>query len=798
MKETTTITNTSHREIDHLKIVRIVLSRWYLLMGTILLALFIAHLYLWYTPKIYATNGVLKFEEKKTQLYELANIMGNSGRPTANIQSEKIILQSRNLLLNAIKRLNYDISFYISGRACDYDLYPEKPFQIIYSKSGKLTFFKRPIQLKPLNQQTFKLSWETAGIQKQKIVRYNSPVNIGDISFIIKTNHQARTNVTYLFKFNSPETLLERISEGLFINEALKNGNIINLQQTDSNPRFAADVLNAIMLEYLAYDRNQKTQSATQMIRFINAQQAYLAATVKDSESALEKHQQNSGIMNIDATANIALSKISELESRSSLMNLQLLGIDQLKKQIMANKGSINLNFNLEGNIDPLLGTLIVSLNGLLKEKSTLLKTYNPNSSTIEDLDLQIAQIKTAALRNTEASSQRIIKSISYINQQIIKTERHTALLPAAEKNRISLRRDFEINEKVYSFLTEKKLEAQINRAAILPGATIIEYAEINEVPVSPDPGKTYRMAIVLGLLAGLAIIVLIRILNPFIYDKDWVESVTDIPIAGIIKKYPHKIEEDSTQILSLAKPRSIFAESLRAVRTNLSFLASEKKCKVICITSEIAGEGKSFIALNLAGTLALIDKKVIVICADLRRPKLQKAFQGTSSKGLSNYLAAQCSADEIIQHTPYKKLDFISAGPLPPNPAELLLNKRFEELISELKRNYEIIMIDTAPVGLVSDAIPLICKSDINIFIIRHGKSRHSAAMVPQGLANKYGLKNVIIILNAFTETHLQSGYYKNGTNLGSGHYYADYNEQEHSGYYGNEEKSKWWKIGK
>lgn len=789
---------TSGRELDYLKIVRILLSRWYLLAGSVLVALLIAYAYLWYTPKTYATSGMLKFDEEKSELTDLANVMNNSGRSPANLQSEKFIIQSRSILLNAIKQLDYNISFYISGRIRNYDLYPAKPIEISLSKFDSLNFFREPITFSPIDRKTFKLHWNEAGTETQKTFRYNSPVHIGSTSFTLAYNGPINTNISYLFKFNTPETLLERVSSGLRTNDITKNANIISMQQTDSNPQFAADILNAIMNAYRHYDQSQKTQSASQIIRFINEQQTYLSAAVKGSESSLETYKQRSGIMDVGTSTNIALSKVSNLETQRSLLNIQLIAIDQLKKQIAGNQNEVSLNFNLEGSIDPLLGNLVSNLNSLLRDKNILLKTYNAASVPIADLNLQISEIKNTAIRNISASTQRIQKNINYLDTQLGQVNKQVAALPAAEKDMISLRRDFEINEKVYSFLSEKKLEAQINKSAILPSATIIEEAGVNYAPVSPNTAKIYRSAVLFGLLSGLTILVLIRVLNPYIYDKESVEQATNTPIVGIIRKFPDKVDEDNTQILALTKPRSIFAESVRAVRTNLNFLASEKDSKIICITSEVSGEGKSFVALNLSSTLALIDKKVVLIGADLRRPKLHKAFGGSNSKGLSNYLVGQCPIETIIQPTAHKNLDFISSGPIPPNPAELLHHERLSSLLNDLRQRYEIIMIDTAPIGLVSDSIPLICKSDINLFVIRYGKSKHHAAAIPEALAQEYGLTNMAIVLNAFEENRLQSGYYKSSSSQGALHYYADYNGHRHSGYYENEEKLKWWNIRK
>jgi tyrosine-protein kinase Etk/Wzc len=446
------------------------------------------------------------------------------------------------------------------------------------------------------------------------------------------------------------------------------------------------------------------------------------------------------------------------------------------------------------------LNDAIASLNLLISERKTALKTYVGNSQTIQDLNQQILQVKNNILNSINATHLLISNKINYLQSQLGPINQQISELPSAERDMVALKRDFDINDKVYSFLSEKKLDAQISSAGILPGATIIDLAQANFNPISPDEHGVQRSAEILGLAIGFGLIILIRILNPYIYDKETIESLTTIPIIGVIRKFPEEIDEYSTQILAISKPKSIFAESVRSVRTNLSFLASEKKSKVICITSEVAGEGKSFVAVNLSSTLSLIDKKVILIAADLRRSKLHKTFHVPNDLGLSNYLANQCTAEDIISHSNQQNLDFIISGPIPPNPSELLHSKRMSELIAYLQTIYDIVMIDTAPIGLVSDAIPLIRVSDINLFVIRSGKSKFYAATVPQRIAQEYHLENTVIVLNAFAQDLLHSRYYTTkftGENYGTRYYYySDYTGYESSGYYIDTSENKWWDL--
>jgi len=791
------------QEIDYLKIVKILLSRWYWVVGSLGVCLIVANVYLWYTPKTYATGATLKFEEKKSEISDLISVPGVNDRGTVSkIQSETVVLQSSALLLNAIKHLDYRISFFVVGRVLNRtsELYPQKPLDIALVKFDSLNFFRDLITFRPINSSSFSISHKVSGRDVKINCKYNTPFTIGPTAFSIKYPGYMPNTALYLFKLNAPEDFIGRVRGGLHTAETAKNSSIISLQEVDSNPQFAADALNAVMKEYLNYDRNQRTQSASQMIKFIDRQLDFLAGEVKGSEKSIQDYQNKKKIMDVSTASSRAINKATELESQSSLLKIELLAIDQLKQDIVKSDNDELPNFSMGGTEYNQLNAAITSLNTLITDRKIALKTFTSNSLTVQDINQQILQVKNNILNSLASTHQLIANKIDYLQKQLGPVNQQISELPSAERDMVSLKRDFDINDKVYSFLSEKKLDAQISSAGILPGATIIDLAQPNFSPISPDEHGVRRSAEIFGLAIGLGLIILIRILNPYIYDKETIESLTTIPIIGVIRKFPEEIDEYSTQILAVSKPKSIFAESVRSVRTNLSFLASEKKSKIICITSEVAGEGKSFVAVNLSSTLSLIDKKVILVAADLRRSKLHKTFHVPNDLGLSNYLANQCAADDIISHSNQENLDFIVSGPIPPNPSELLHSVRMTELIAELTSRYDIVMIDTAPIGLVSDAIPLIRASDVNLFVIRSGKSKFYAATVPQRIAQEYHLDNTVIVLNAFAQDLLHSRYYTTkltGENYGTKYYYySDYTGYESSGYYVDKDEDKWWHI--
>lgn len=790
-----------NQEVDYFKIGKILISRWYWVAGSLAVFVLWSYIYVWYTPKTFATGGIMKLEEKKSEIADLSNVLATSDRGPSRIQSETSVLQSPAVILNAVNDLNYPISFFVEGRVRTSELYPQKPLDIEKVDFDSLNFYRDIISYKPLNQNNFSLTYKIAGKETVKNCSYNKPITLGPTTFMIRYPGDINKSSVILFKFNAPEDFVWRIRGGLRVAETAKNSNVLAIQVTDANPQFAADALNAVMNEYLIYDRNRKTQSATQMIDFIDSQLKYLSEQVKGSEKSIEIFRQKNKLMEVNAAADAALTKAKELEAQQSILKLQLIAINDVKDKISKEKNNLNLNFDAGGGqVDPNLAALITKLDNLLNARTDLLKTYTYNSQPIQAINKNILEIKSSALNSLTNTYTTVKRNMDFLSSQLAVVNKQISMFPGAERDMISLRRDFEISEKVYSFLSEKKLEAQITRSGILPGATIIERAQPNFSPVSPDEHDIHRTAIIFGLAVGLGLIILIRVLNPYIYDKETIESLTAIPIIGVIRRFPDTLDEDNTQVLAISKPKSIFAESVRSVRTNLSFIASEKKSKIICITSEVAGEGKSFVAVNLSSTLSLIDKKVILIAGDLRRSKLHRTFGVPNDTGLSSYLAHQTALEDIISHSEQENLDFIVSGPVPPNPSELLHSERMKEMITALHLKYDIIMIDTAPIGLVSDSIPLIRMSDINIFVIRSGKSKYYSATIPQRIAQEYHLDNTVIVLNAFAEDLLHSRYYTTrftGDYSNRYYYYSDYSgNYESSGYYIDDEKKKWWNI--
>ncbi len=788
------------QDIDYVKIVKIVLSRWYWVASSVIIALIIAYIYLWYTPETYSTSASLKFEEKRSEISELLNVRNVYDR-TNKMQSEQFVIRSREVLLNAVSSIDYHISFYLKGRVRTSDIYPQKPLQISIIEQDSTSFSRALFEYEPIDSKSFKLTYQENGRDISKNYSNQQIISVPGIKFKITNNTFSDNNSIYCFKFNSRSSFLARIANGLNMSET-KGTNILSLSQTDGNPYFATDVLNAILRSYVSYDREQKTISATQTIKFIDTLQQNMSKVVKTSGSELERFKVTNKVLDISTAGQDVMKKLTDLETEKNTLHLQGIFINQLEKEIVNNKNLNAINYNLQGITDPMLAGLLTQYNTLLLQREEALVQFKASSDKVQQIDKQILDIKSAFVSNANSQRQKNQKTVAFLDQQIGSIKQTFNTIPKAERDLINLQSSFEINQKVYSYLSEKKLEAQISKAAITAGATIVDFALYNTNAIAPIHKKTYTSAFIIGLIAGVGLIFLVRMLNPFIYDKETIESLSTIPIIGVIRKYQDAIDEDNRQILSIKNPKSLFAESVRSVRTNLSFLASDKASKIVCITSEISGEGKSFTTVNLASTLSLIDKKVIVIAADLRRSKLQHTFKVSNLKGLSSYLSNQAELSEIMFSTEVENLTFIPAGPVPPNPSELLYSDKMKNLLEDLTKSYDFVIVDSAPVGLVSDAIPLIRMADVNLFVIRSGVSRYQAASVPERLSKEFNLSNIAIILNAFDNDILHSRYYTTnytGSYYANYYYYSDYSNTGYgSGYYTDEPNKKWWEFWK
>jgi capsular exopolysaccharide synthesis family protein len=784
-----------NQEIDYVKIFKILWSRWYWISTISALCIISAYTYLWFTPQTYITSASLKLEKSNSEISGL--FKGGFGGTGKTIEAESYIIKSTSLLNNAISRLDYRVSYFIVGRFRTKEMYPNKPFLVKVVSEDTLRRYRGNFLFKKVNSKQFTISIKDE--QNNLSIQKKFGESFTFLGYTMIVDDPLKSDFSdYYFNINHREDLLNRVSRGIGVKELGKNTNIMQLSHVDENPYFAKDVVNAIMKEYVYLDEREKSQGANATIGFINSQLKIMSDDLKESQNKLKDYKVENKVATINSYTQSREKRLTTYQEQLVALKTENINLDIFEQQIKNNKDKVYLNFNIEGDVGVFLKGLISKLNDLLIERSGKLVTYNEKSNPIIELDRQIYDIKEAIVRNIKSFRERQNKYINNLERELRNADASLSVVPGIEQSLTNLQRTYDIKEKVYSFLSDKKLESEIALSAISSGVTIVNEAPLSYQIVEPQKARIYSTSLLIGIIFSLGAIILVRVINPYIYDKETVEALTSVPIIGVVKTFPTKLDKSNKQVLSLEKPKSVFAESIRSVRTNLSFLATEKKSKVICITSEISGEGKSFMTINLASTLSLIDKKVVIIAADLRKSKMHKAFEVDNDKGLSTYLANQHQIEDVLLQTHVESLDFIPSGPNPPNPSELIQSDRMKILLDYLSERYDYVLVDTAPVGLVSDSVPLIRQSDINIFVIRSGVSRVGASTIPAKLSREFNLSNMVIILNAFSNDSLYSRYYS--TNYANSYYESYYYYADYTGYYGygyyDDIKPKWWNL--
>ncbi|MDQ5929032.1 MAG: tyrosine-protein kinase Etk/Wzc [Bacteroidota bacterium] len=346
---------------------------------------------------------------------------------------------------------------------------------------------------------------------------------------------------------------------------------------------------------------------------------------------------------------------------------------------------------------------------------------------------------------------------MTIINKKINEIESTVKRLPDDQQELIKIKRKYDLNEKVYSAFLQKRSEADIVKAANLSDIHFIDPAkEVSANVLSQKTSVNYVLALFIGLLVPLTIILIIFFLNNTILNSEDIHRLTTVPLIGVVG-----VNTEASDLAVFDKPKSAMAESFRGIRSSLQFLykGQGEGAKVLMLTSSISGEGKTFCSINIATVFALSEKKTIIVGLDLRKPKLSRVFEKNDDFGAVNYLINQKNIDEIISPTTIPFLDIIFSGPIPPNPSELILNDKMSALIQELKTRYDYIILDTPPVGLVSDATEISQFADVVLYIVRQNHTKKEMVSFLNNRVKRGELKNTSIILNGF-ENKAKYGY--------------------------------------
>ena len=798
--------NDSEETINVKEIINKYLSFWYFFLISIGFCLFIAFLYNRYTEPIYSASTTVLIRDDNNSSLGAENLLEGlelfSGKK--NLKNEIGILESFDLTKKTLENLEFQTSYYYIGKIRTNELYKNVPFKIDIDSNQTQTLgiafniliidstkFNIEIKAKDVrqflpNQNIFIKKQD--GFKKQQRVSFkynethyfNEKIETDYFTFTInkhKIFNSQFIDKKYYFVFHDLNNLTLKKLKKLSIKPINKDASIIKLKSEGPIALKELDFLNKLAENYIQLGLDEKNQMAANTITFINQQLNDISDSLNYAENRLENFKEKNPKIELSYKDYGTFFQIEQLEKEKSILEVNdkyyrsllnyLKENDDIDKIVAPSAMGIN---------DPLLNSLINNLSNLYSEKTSLEINTTKQHPIFQSLLRKIENGKKSLTENVNNIIKSSEISIKNINKRIKSEEKLINNLPQSERVLVNIQRKFNLNESIYTYLLEKRAEAAIALAGNVADHKVLDVARLeNKLPIKPKKGISYLVGLIFGFILPIIVITIKEFFNTKIITKKDITKLLDYPIIGNVLEAGNS----EHKLIVIEKPKAAISESFRSIRTNIQYLASEEKSKVMTVTSSISGEGKTYCALNLGTVLSQAGEKVLLIDGDMRKPKIAKALNLDNKKGLSNFLINDARINNIIIKTKVNNLDIIVAGPVPPNPSELLSKEILLKLIKEAKKKYDYIIFDTPPVGLVTDGLILMKNADIKLCIIRQNYSIKKMVSHVNDIFNQKNLKDINLIVNGITQDNLYYGGYTYGFgSYGYGYGYGYYSE--------------------
>jgi capsular exopolysaccharide synthesis family protein len=515
------------------------------------------------------------------------------------------------------------------------------------------------------------------------------------------------------------------------------------------------DFLNKLIDVFLNNNLERKNKEAERTVKFIDEQLTGISDSLTLTEDKLQRFKSANKVMDLSAQGTQIITQAMTLENEKARLVIEANYFEYLA-------GYLSKDVSAELPVSPAtMGIADAGLTNLVLELAGLQSEYF--SKSIGGRNPMQAQL-FQRLRNTREALTETLKGVRQANDlamnentaQLRSVNESAVILPKTERELLGFEREFKLNDVLYSFLLEKKAESQIQKASNSPDNEIVDRPRPGRQPVAPKTMIIYLLAMVAGLGIPFVVILVLQALNNTIRDEDDLVKITDLPVAGYI---PHSTFGSLSAVLE--EPFSGIVESFRSLRSRMRYFTKEIKSPVILITSSMAAEGKTFTVINLASVYSLMNKKTLIVSFDLRRPQVCKELDILNDKGVSTWLIGEESLENLIKKTKYSNLDLLPSGPIPPNPAELIASEKTAELISELRKMYDYIIIDTAPIGTVSDSLTLAALSDATLIVVRHGNTISPLLSNTIAEVGATGIKGISLLINDIKYGKMKYRYY-------------------------------------
>ncbi|NDP22436.1 MAG: polysaccharide biosynthesis tyrosine autokinase [Paludibacter sp.] len=700
------------------------LHHWYLFVIGVILSLGLAYLDNRTWLPTFQSAGTVMIEEAKT-------VAGNSSQALMqgfgiesgfrNVNNQVIMLGSYDLVCKVVDSIPYLKVDYISkGSFKTRNLYKTSPIVIetdYVSPEAYNILFKIKLQ----SNGTYVITVDDNKLFSNFKVegRYGQPVQHNLFFITVNNINKSFVNTEVYFMFRTRESLVSDFSSRLNFGYVVEGSSVLQISLVSETPDRDIDFINKLCETFLADNLDRKNDAANKTIKFIDDQLGVVSKSLAVSENEMTNFRQTNKIVDVTSHTSELLGKAQKFDAQQSELKLRETYLGYLTKYLKTNlaDGSVVAPSSLGLN-EPMLMALVQQVNDLHTQRNEVTEKnmyYAKYTKEIESVKTTIMEVVRSMRASLEIEKTDFNKRLADVNKQISE-------LPEKELEMISIERKYKMDDNYYTFFLQKRAESEILKASNTPDNNILDKARVLNVTNSGKKSKTTLMFLLFGVLIPTVLVVLKELLNNTIRSTKDVEKNSPFPLIGAIR------HTKSTDPLLVAKnPRSAFTEMFRVIRTRIEFIVKRKTNIIMMVTSTESGDGKTYFSINLASIYSMASKKTILVEMDIRKPSINQRFNIVQPNGVTNYLIDQNSLDEVILHIPKVDFDLLPAGSIPPNPGELIRSDKLIEMFEELRKRYDYIIVDTSPIGMVTDAYSLASLSDVNLFVVRNAKTNKS-----------------------------------------------------------------------
>lgn len=754
-------------EINIKRLLFLLLRRWYWLALGLVLGLASAYFYVKYTPAKFQVNtSLLVTDESKgldIQNMFMEGMMGAASK--ISLRNEVEFLESYTLNHQAIDNLNWQSCWQKKNLVFWNGIYLNEPF-ILTKSNNAVNPSGIQLEITPVSETAYKVSANgevvinnnTTAISFSEKAEYNTPFSNDYFSFTLTPKENAADLIGENFRFSFinkskfTTSYIKRVSI-----DYGKDSEVLKLALESTEPLRDIHYLNELVRVYLELKLDMQTQTQKRSLEFIDSQLSGISDDLSKAESNFTEFRSKNQIIDLSSQGSLIMEQLKEIEQEKSQLQMQLDYFKNLQRYLGNIQSADQLvTPSVVGITDATLNSLVLKLSELYSRRKVLsfsARENNPSlilvNQEIGQVNEQVREILVNLIDNTELSVNTLNKRYNRINNQLNN-------MPEQEQQLINIQRQYELTSEIYTFLLQRRAELEIALAAAVVDIHIIDPAQIERlIPQNKSTSMILLIGIFLGLVLTSLLIFALDFFDNSIHLQEDIEKLTPLTILGNVFHSSSKSE-----LVVFEQPTAPITESYRTIRTNLQYKFTSNNQKVIGLHSVQPSEGKTFNSTNLASIMAMNEKKTIIIGADMRKARLHRIFKSPNLIGLSTYLIGQNSINDIVQKTNIDNLSLIASGPVPPNPAELMERPAFAKLLEELKKQYDYIIIDNAPISRVTDGLITSKLTDLNLFVLRYGVSKKDQLKFINDVARQGVMNNPALIINDVKISRFGYGY--------------------------------------